>query len=229
MPPTAGDQHHRGRGQADWRYLHSRLRLAITVALGAGVAVATGVAWAWKYSPLVGWDATAAAYSAWVWAVIAPMGSAETRAHARREDPGRAGADALVILACLASLVAVGVVLVSAGSSKGSTQDELAGLAAGSLAFSWVLVHTIFTLRYARIYESEGGGIDFHQQAAPRYIDFAYVAFTIGMTFQVSDTDIDTTKLRGAALRQALISYLFGAVILATVVNFIASISSGGG
>jgi len=70
-----------------------------------------------------------------------------------------------------------------------------------------------------------GGGIDFNQEVPPRYVDFAYVAFTIGMTFQVSDTDLKATAIRGTALRHALVSYLFGAVILATTVNFIVSLA----
>src|SRR5262249_2813810 len=60
-----------------------------------------------------------------------------------------------------------------------------------------------------------------HQQ--PDYRDFAYVAFTVGMTFQVSDTDIQSRVIRRTVLRQALIAYLFGAVILAVTVNVLAN------
>jgi len=63
--------------------------------------------------------------------------------------------------------------------------------------------------------------VDFNQDEPPRYVDFAYVAFTIGMTFQVSDTDLKSTAIRATALRQALVPTLFGAVVLATTVNFI--------
>ena len=91
----------------------------------------------------------------------------------------------------------MGVVLVAASSAHGSREWALAGLAVGSVALSWVLVHTLFTLRYARLYHSAGGGVDFNQDEPPRYVDFAYVAFTIGMTFQVSDTDLKTTAIRG--------------------------------
>jgi uncharacterized membrane protein len=58
----------------------------------------------------------------------------------------------------------------------------------------------------------------------PRYADFAYLAFTVGMTFQVSDTDLQTAALRAAVLRQALLSYLLGAVILATIINLVAGL-----
>lgn len=209
--------------------MRSGWRLAVTAGVGLAVAVLTGLLGAWRYAALVGWDATAATFSGWVWAAIAPMSPKQTADHCGREDPGQAQADALVLLASVASLLAVGVVLVAANSAHGSARWLLAGLAAGSVGLSWLLAHTLFTLRYARIYHSSGGGVDFNQTGPPRYMDFAYLAFTIGMTFQVSDTSIKASSIRGAALRHALLSYLFGAVILATTVNFIVSLSSSGG
>jgi uncharacterized membrane protein len=99
-------------------------------------------------------------------------------------------------------------------------------LAAASVALSWLLIHTLFTLAYARLYHRGDTGISFNQTDPPRYTDFAYLAFTIGMTFQVSDTAIGSSAIRAAALRHALLSYLFGAVILATTVNFVVSLST---
>jgi len=72
-------------------------------------------------------------------------------------------------------------------------------------------------------------GSTFNQDTPPRYLDFAYLAFTIGMTFQVSDTDLETPSIRTTALRHALLSYLFGAVILATTINLISGLGSGSG
>jgi uncharacterized membrane protein len=88
-------------------------------------------------------------------------------------------------------------------------------------------VHTVFTLRYANLYYSgKAGGIDFNQPDLPTYTDFAYLAFTIGMTFQVSDTSLRSGIIRRTALRHALLSYLFGTGILATTINLVASLSS---
>ena len=79
--------------------------------------------------------------------------------------------------------------------------------------------------RYARLYHlGPNGGIDFNQHAPPRYSDFAYLAFTIGMTFQVSDTNLQTAEIRATALRHALLSYLLGAVILATTINLVSGL-----
>ena len=70
------------------------------------------------------------------------------------------------------------------------------------------------------------GGIDFGQSGRPCYSDFAYLAFTIGMTFQVSDTQLETRELRRTVLRHAVLSYLFGSLILASTINLLVSMAS---
>jgi uncharacterized membrane protein len=178
---------------------------------------------------LAGWDVAALIFVVWVWsALLMPMTAAQTSGHATREDPGHATSDLLVILAAIASLCAVGVVLVHANSSSGTLRDLLAVVAVISLTLSWFTVHTLFTLRYARLYYvPPPGGIKFDQSSPPRYLDFAYVAFTLGMTFQVSDNDLQNPTIRATALRHALLSYLLGAVILAAMINLIAGLGSG--
>jgi uncharacterized membrane protein len=90
------------------------------------------------------------------------------------------------------------------------------------------MVHTLFTLRYAALYYGRpGGGIRFNSAEPPTYADFAYLAFTVGMTFQVSDTALHSTTLRRTVLQHALLSYLFGTGILATTINLVASLRSG--
>jgi len=129
----------------------------------------------------------------------------------------------------VASLAAVSVVLVNAHAAHGATQAMLAGLGLLSVAVSWFTVHTVFTLRYALLYyATPEGGIDFKMAERPSYRDFAYVALTLGMTFQVSDTDLRSTQMRATALRHALLSYLFGAVILAVAINLIAGLGTSG-
>ncbi len=209
-----------------WRTARSQARLLVVLGLGIAVAVVTGLFGEWKYSALVGWDAMATLFSVATWLSVRNMNAADTATHASREDPSQPISDILLIAASVASLVAVAVVLVAANSAHGSRRWLLAGLAAASVALSWLLIHTLFTLAYARLYHRGDTGISFNQHDPPRYTDFAYLAFTIGMTFQVSDTAIGSSAIRAAALRHALLSYLFGAVILATTVNFVVSLSS---
>ena len=201
----------------------TRVVLAAVAGVCAGALAA--VPGSWQTGMLVGWDVAALAYVAWTWATIWRRDPAATARLALREDPGRATADAVLLVASVASILAV-VLAISAGRSSGpGARDLHAGLAVASVALSWTVVQTVFTSHYARLYYSHpAGGIDFNQEARPRYSDFAYLAFTVGMTFQVSDTDLQTSLLRAAALRQALLSYLLGAVILATTINLVAEL-----
>jgi uncharacterized membrane protein len=100
----------------------------------------------------------------------------------------------------------------------------LTALALVSVALAWSAVHTVYALRYARLYYTPpDGGVDF-KGGRPDYPDFAYLALTIGMTFQVSDTDLTGKPVRRQALRHALTSYVFGTVIVAITVSSVASL-----
>jgi uncharacterized membrane protein len=201
----------------------ARARLVISFVVGLLASGAGVVLLSWPYGLLIGWIAAAAVFVVWFWITIWPMGSSATAAHAVREDPGRAVADLLVLAAAVASLAAAGVLL-AAGSSGG--KEAQAGLSVLSVALAWAAVHTVFTTRYARLYFlGSPGGIDFNDEMPPRYTDFAYLAFTIGMTFQVSDTAISSKVVRATALRHALLSYLFGAIIIATTINLVAGLA----
>jgi uncharacterized membrane protein len=202
-------------------------RLAVAAIAGLIALVLTGLFWRWAYAPAMGWDVTAIIFSAWIWLVIWPMGAGDTAAKARSEDPNRAISEILILSAAVASIAAVAIVLVGAHSARGLTAEMLAAFGLISIAISWFTVHTIFTLRYALLYyEGAEGGVSFNQDEPPCYRDFAYLALTLGMTFQVSDTDLRTTAIRATALRHALLSYLFGTVILATAINLVASLGS---
>jgi len=149
------------------------------------------------------------------------MDAPTTAKHAVREDPGRAAMDVLVLTAAVASLAAVALLLTSSGPNP----DAQAALSVGSVAVAWAAVHTTFAVRYARLYYAgPDGGIDFNSDEPPAYTDFAYLAFTIGMTFQVSDTAIGAKVIRSTALRHGLLSFLFGTVVIATTINLLASL-----
>ncbi|BCW80377.1 DUF1345 domain-containing protein [Arthrobacter sp. NicSoilC5] len=218
---TATGDHHRNFNS---RAHHSRLRLLVMLAVGLVAALAVGTFGTWTYAPALGWAAASATYLVWVWSVIGRLGPAATAAHARREDPGRVFSDALVLGATVASFAGVALILLDASSEQGGAKDATVAMALGSIALSWFLVHTLFTLRYAAIYYRDGTGVDFNEESQPRYSDFAYLAFTVGMTFQVSDTDLKTTAIRSTVLRQALLSYLLGAIVLATTINLVSGL-----
>ncbi len=183
----------------------------------------------WRYAPSVGWAAASLVYLIWVWLVIGRMDAERTRAHSTREDPAKTIADTILIVASVASLAALVLILGQAKNAPPLAKDAMAALGVASVALSWFMVHTLYTLRYAAMYYTSTAKtkpIDFNQDEPPRYVDFAYLAFTLGMTFQVSDTDIRSGALRAAILRHMLLSYLFGAVILAGAVNLVATLAT---
>ncbi len=200
----------------------------VLIASGSGISVGTGLAFSpvAVAAPLLGWIVAVAVFVAWTWWEIWPQGPQATAAHARREDPSRPTADLACLSAAVASLVAVGILLVSASNSKGATKLLEVGLSIAAVAAAWTLVHTIFTLRYARTYFATGEcRISFNDDDPPRYSDFAYVAITVGLTFQVSDTDLRSNEVRRLAIRHMLLSYLMGAVFIAITINLVAGMS----
>lgn len=203
----------------------ARVRLWSALTLGVAIGVAVSIPSTWLFGILIGWMCAAALFVAWTWFIIWPMDNRETSQHATRDDPGMASSDVIVLLAAVASLGAVGLLLLGRAGTGGQVAEAV--LSVCSVALAWSVVHTMFTTHYARLYYSgPDGGVDFKGEDSPQYSDFAYLAFTIGMTFQVSDTDLVTKQFRATALRHALLSYLFGVVIIATMINLVAGLRS---
>jgi uncharacterized membrane protein len=100
------------------------------------------------------------------------------------------------------------------------------------VGFSWLLLHTIFTIRYAHLFydssdkksNTHSGGLDFPKEKEPDYIDFAYFSFIIGMTFQVSDVQVSSRKIRRLVLMHGLISFVFNAIIVALTISILANL-----
>jgi uncharacterized membrane protein len=203
-----------------------RVRVLVCSAAGA-VALFVSTLWGpWQLAVLIGWAVTAAALIGWIWLDIWGLDAATTRRVSTREDASRAAMLLLVLGASVISLAAVVVGLHRASSA--STRLEV-GLSVGAMltvVLSWSLVHTLFTLRYAHLYYGSHGasGIELAEGEPPCYADFAYVAFTIGMTYQVSDTQVTSAAIRGTVLRHALLSYVFGTAIIASSISVLSGL-----
>ena len=204
----------------------ARTKLLVSFASAVAGGAVAAVAGAGRAAPLIGWDVLAAVFCGWVWLTVWRLDAGATASHANQEEPSRELTDLVLLGAAIASLIAVGVVLFGAGHASGNAKYVQAGLALFSVFVSWTLVHTVFTLKYARLYYSgQAGGIDFNESGAPDYADFAYLSFTIGMTFQVSDTSIGSKQIRRTALRHAWLSFPLGAVIIATSINLVSGLA----
>ena len=206
------------------------MRAAIGVGLGLIVAVVLSLS---SYSPAVvvlgGWNSAGLAVLALAWLIIATSDASATGKRAAAEDPGRTAVTFLVLLASLAGVLAVTVLVRRPEAIAPRQEAELVALCLLTVIVSWTLTHTAFTLRYAHLYYREDeagvGGAEFPGGARPSYLDFAYLAFTVGMTFQVSDTSVSSKHIRHTVLLHAVLSFVYTTAILAFVLNLVAGMA----
>jgi uncharacterized membrane protein len=206
-------------------------RLTIAAALGVAAAAIAAPFVRWEVTVLVGWDGAALAFIGGVWPMVLGADAAATRRHATRNDLTRDTARLLLTGAAAASLASVVFALHLAGLEQGSQRGALVAIASVTVVVSWVVLNTVFTVRYAEEYYRDEAvpiaPVDFGgapPDDPPDFRDFAYVAFTIGMTYQVSDTNLRDRRIRRTVLFHAFLSYLFGVVIVAAGVNIVAGL-----
>ena len=179
----------------------------------------------WTIALIIGWDVFCTLFLASIWLTVMRADGPKTQKLARREDETRTSAAFVLLAASVTSVLAVAIPLSMAGKEEGGTKVALIAVATVTVVLSWFVVNTVFTLRYADLYfRAQAPVIDFGCDDVPNYQDFAYVAFTIGMTYQVSDTTLRNRSLRRTVLSHALMSYLFGVVIVAAAINLIAGL-----
>ncbi len=198
-------------------------RLACAVVLGAVVGVAVGPPTDAALGVLAGIAAMELFFVLAGWAVLWPMDAAATHRNARREDFRPVTEEVVVVSVALCGLVAIVLLLVHGGGSEtGHAATALCGVFT-----AWAALHLMYATRYAYVYYESAGGIDFNSDDPPAYRDFFYFSYNLGMTYQVSDTDVSSSTIRAIVLRHSLMSYVFGTSILATAINLVVGIVSG--
>ena len=202
-----------------------RRRVLFSGLVGLAAAVAAGSLQTWQFAAVVGWDVGSLLLIGTIWFSIGRLTPEQTRSLAMREDDSRNASRAVVLAGCVASLGGVIVGVLKAREEGGTIGAVLTGLSLLAVILAWIAVHTMFALHYAhQYYDAGGGGIDFGPAGDPSFRDFAYVAFTVGMTFQVSDTSFTDRSMRWLLLRHAALSYFFGTIILGLTINVLASL-----
>lgn len=207
-------------------------RLAVAAATGVAVLTLVALVTSVPLGVLAAITATGAMFVLTSVAALWTMDADGTRRNANREDLRPPVEELVVVGTALASLVGIVVLLVLGDSGD---RDAAAGLGLVGAFTSWAMLHVMYTARYARLYYEASpagtdtasigaGGIDFNSDAPPSYRDFFYFSFNLGMTYQVSDTAVSSSTVREVVLRHALLSYVFGTVILAASINLIAGI-----
>ncbi len=183
---------------------------------------------------MITWLAYAATNLLFCWITILTCHPIEVRQNAKIQDSSRSLIFIFVVLAAVVSLFAVILLLKSARNLAGGDQTKHILLSIASVFGSWWLVHTIFTFRYAHLYYSIShkesatarikGGLEFPKEPEPDYLDFTYFSFIIGMTFQVSDVEISSRRIRRLAWMHSVISFVFNTVIVALIINVISGL-----
>ncbi len=193
---------------------------------GFAAAAVAAVSKVWELSVLVGWIVMAVSLLVWVWREIGRLDAATTARVATREDDSRAAARAVLIAASVISLAAIISALHRAASASRRLEIALTAAALVSVVVSWLVVNTVFVLRYAHLYYGGDavGGVSVPGDQMPDYRDFMYLAFTVGMTFQVSDTAITERTFRLTVLRHALLAYVFSIATIAFTINVVAGL-----
>jgi uncharacterized membrane protein len=211
-----------------WMSRRQRVRVRNLAALiigGTTLAVALVLGAEWPVAVTAAWSLVALLMGLALWPRILRMDPEATKENARDEDFSRVTADLVLLVAAVASLIAIFFLVHEAGSRHGASKAFLVVLAVVAVVLSWHTVQAVYTVRYGDLYYGDPiGGIDFNSDEPPDYHDFLYLGFTIGMTFQVSDTNLQTRAMRRAAIRHALLSFLFVAVLLAVTINVVASL-----
>jgi uncharacterized membrane protein len=161
---------------------------------------------------------------------VASTTSQQIRSLARKQDAGRTIIFALVVVAACAAVFAVAF-LIRGGKSGTRTHFSVhVFLAAATVVLSWLLMHSVFGLRYAHNFYGDsdaraaGQGLEFPGDSEPDYRDFTYFSFVIGMTCQVSDVQVTSRQMRRLVLIHGVLSFAFNTVILALTVNVVSSL-----
>lgn len=181
--------------------------------------------------PILLWDIFAIFYLVFTWLIFFHRGTEEIRKVARIDDGSRIFISLIVVLASMASMVTVLLLILS--NDAGNAFVYIPVAICGILA-SWGMVHTTYTVHYAHLYYDDdekdstqhAGGLNFPKEKKPDYLDFAYFAFVIGMTFQVSDVEIESRHIRRVALAHGLLSFVLNTFIVALTINLIAGLKN---
>ncbi len=205
------------------RIVSVRPRLLVSAVLGIVVGLLLPDGLMRPTRVLIGWDVGVLLYLILAFQIMATTDIDGLRRHASRQDVGRM---ALLVLTAGAALASLGAILAELGGANKATPHLI--LAVSTILLSWMFTHTIFAMHYAYEYYDDdkhrGGGLNFPGDEPPDYWDFLYFSLVIGMTSQVSDVAVTSSKLRRMVAGHGVVAFVFNATLLALTVNIAASL-----
>jgi uncharacterized membrane protein len=209
----------------------SHWRLAVALAIGIVVWITANYFGAPRGARLLlAWDSAALVYLLTMWTLFIRSDEAELKSRAALYDERVPVLMLIVLTAIVASLAAVVDAMIVVKDAPSGARALIIGSAGATLILSWLVLQTVFVLHYAHRYFGAGkdkGGIQFPGEQPTSYLDFAYLAFSIGATFQVSDNSILTSKLRRLVTAHAAAAYFYNTAVLALGINIMASLIGG--
>ncbi|MDB5669903.1 MAG: hypothetical protein JWO25_862 [Alphaproteobacteria bacterium] len=179
--------------------------------------------WGWRIGTMAGFDFAAAFFLLYLIPKVHASDARSMRDHASQNDANRVlllGVTAIVMVVVLVTIAAE----LSTSKQAGMTTKVLI---VSTLVLAWLFSNTVYALHYAHLYYSnatdgkgDAGGLDFGGDTKePLYWDFVYFAFTLGMTFQTSDTSISSPRLRKIAVIHSFAAFVFNIGVLAFTIN----------
>jgi uncharacterized membrane protein len=182
---------------------------------------------------LIAFDGGAVVFLAAVWVMMATATRDGMRQRAKLEDESRYTVLILSTAVAIAILLTIVFELHGLKDLSSGVVGLHVALAAGTILLSWFFMNTMFALHYAHGYYSDAdptsdykptGGLAFPGHPEPDYWDFLYFSFVVGMTFQVSDVQIEDHSLRRGVLAHGVLAFFFNVVVMALTINIVAGL-----
>ena len=204
------------------------VRFLVFIALLAAGITILSPAIGWRRGIMLSFDIAAAVFLVSVWPLLQTADAKAMRLYAEGNDANRALLLGISVTVSLVVLVAVFSELAEKGGPRASTVV----LIIATLMLAWLFSNMVYALHYAHVFYIQGGkggdrgGLGFPNCKEPTYWDFIYFSFTLGMTFQTSDTAVTTTQMRRIVTLHCLAAFVYNLGVLAFTINTLGSAGS---
>jgi uncharacterized membrane protein len=219
----------RAAGRSTWNMLiwnHTKLWIAVIAGLLVSLALPSHFSGVSRV--LGGWNSAILTFLPLVFIRMARMDARQLRAHYEEEDPTAPVILLVVVIGALVSILAIVGLLSSLKQASAAVKLEHLCLATLTIANSWLVVHTMYTLHYADIYYSVAEGdpapLSFPSTPQPLFWDFVYFSFTLGVACQTADVATTQLGIRKAVILHCVISFVFNLAVLGFAINVTAGL-----
>lgn len=211
------------------RIAPARFLLFLAVFAGGWLALARLVPGDdWRDAVAMAFDGAAALFLLSLIPLLRHADAAAMRRHAANNDANR-----LLVLVLTSLLTGIVMAAITGEMAAAQTGDPLAiAKLVGTLLLIWLFANSVYALHYAHAFYmpdedggEDSGGLDFPGTKTPDYWDFAYFAFTLGMTFQTSDVEVHARALRKVTLLHSFAAFVFNIGVIAFTINVLGGAS----